>query len=258
LEEKAMGSEKQNAANAANAKRSTGPKTAAGKARSSRNAYKHGIRAQKIFLLPGEDGWTKVAEDYFVHFRPLGAYQQGQVMEMVQSLITIDRCRRAEAALLASGSSGKKLIALELRSPMQPQDNTEPYPSSTATQTSSANETPAINAVEDAAQLFEVTKVGDMDRAELGILCDSFAQNSQMLELLRRYRTSAENSFHRARQALEWEQARETGLQISPPAAVGVGITTQGAAESRAGNLSEQSSAAADDHTDSLPFEEVA
>ena len=38
-----MASEKQIAANRANAKRSTGPKTAAGRATSSRNAYQHGL-----------------------------------------------------------------------------------------------------------------------------------------------------------------------------------------------------------------------
>jgi len=38
-----LATEKQVAANRANAKRSTGPKTAAGKFRSSRNAYRHGL-----------------------------------------------------------------------------------------------------------------------------------------------------------------------------------------------------------------------
>lgn len=38
-----MASAKQIAANRANARRSTGPRTAAGKARSSRNAFKHGF-----------------------------------------------------------------------------------------------------------------------------------------------------------------------------------------------------------------------
>jgi hypothetical protein len=40
-----MASEKQIAANRANAKRSTGPKTAAGKMASSRNAFRHGLSA---------------------------------------------------------------------------------------------------------------------------------------------------------------------------------------------------------------------
>src|SRR4051794_31090899 len=38
-----MATEKQIAANRANAKRSTGPKTVAGKLRSSRNAFRHGL-----------------------------------------------------------------------------------------------------------------------------------------------------------------------------------------------------------------------
>ena len=38
-----MASEKQIAANRANAKKSTGPRTAAGKLNSSRNAYRHGL-----------------------------------------------------------------------------------------------------------------------------------------------------------------------------------------------------------------------
>jgi hypothetical protein len=38
-----MATEKQIAANRANAQKSTGPKTAAGKLTSSRNAYRHGL-----------------------------------------------------------------------------------------------------------------------------------------------------------------------------------------------------------------------
>jgi len=38
-----MASEKQIAANRANAKKSTGPRTPAGRAKSSRNAYRHGL-----------------------------------------------------------------------------------------------------------------------------------------------------------------------------------------------------------------------
>ena len=48
--ELAMASEKQVAANRANAKRSTGPKTVAGKALSRMNAYKHGLTAETIVI----------------------------------------------------------------------------------------------------------------------------------------------------------------------------------------------------------------
>ena len=51
-----MASEKQIAANRANAKRSTGPKTAAGKQKSSRNAFLHGLSR---LVLPGSSALAK-------------------------------------------------------------------------------------------------------------------------------------------------------------------------------------------------------
>ena len=49
-----MSTEKQLVANRANAQRSTGPRTEAGKAVSSCNAWKHGLTAARA-LMPGED-----------------------------------------------------------------------------------------------------------------------------------------------------------------------------------------------------------
>jgi hypothetical protein len=49
-----MSSVKQIGANLANARRSTGPRTSAGKARSRMNAWKHGLTAEKV-VIPGED-----------------------------------------------------------------------------------------------------------------------------------------------------------------------------------------------------------
>ena len=49
-----MTSSKQIQANRENAKKSTGPRTEAGKARSRRNAWKHGLTAETL-IIPGED-----------------------------------------------------------------------------------------------------------------------------------------------------------------------------------------------------------
>ena len=49
-----MSTEKQTAANRRNAEKSTGPKTEAGKKRSSQNAFKHGSRSNQM-IVPGED-----------------------------------------------------------------------------------------------------------------------------------------------------------------------------------------------------------
>jgi hypothetical protein len=52
-----MASERQRAANCANAKKSTGPKSRAGKKRASQNAYRHGLCAA---ILPNSDWITKI------------------------------------------------------------------------------------------------------------------------------------------------------------------------------------------------------
>ena len=50
-----MSSRKQRDANRRNALKSTGPKTAKGKAQAKMNALKHGLTAEEI-VIPGEDG----------------------------------------------------------------------------------------------------------------------------------------------------------------------------------------------------------
>ena len=66
-----MASEKQLAANRANAKRSTGPKTKEGKARSRANAWKHGVTAEYIVLCcedPAE--FNGLRAELWEEFRP--------------------------------------------------------------------------------------------------------------------------------------------------------------------------------------------
>ena len=74
-----MSSEKQIAANRANAKRSTGPSTSDGKARSRMNAWKHGLRAEKV-VIAGED-----AEDLQAIQREL--WEEHQPLPGMESLL---------------------------------------------------------------------------------------------------------------------------------------------------------------------------
>ncbi len=82
-----MSSDKQVAANRANAQKSTGPVTEAGRAASRMNALKHGIHARMQFL-PGEDQdlFQVLAADYRTSWNPIG----GDEIALVDTLIRSD------------------------------------------------------------------------------------------------------------------------------------------------------------------------
>jgi hypothetical protein len=69
--------------NRANAPHSTGPKTEAGKKRSSLNAYRHGLTGQTI-ILPAEDldAYQDVTRTFFNDYKPVGILEK----QLVQSL----------------------------------------------------------------------------------------------------------------------------------------------------------------------------
>ena len=86
-----------------NGARSRGPKTAEGKARSARNALKHGLRAQKHVVLPEEDGGEfRALEAAFVEeLSPVGALQAVLAQRIAVAAWRLKRADRIEAALLA-------------------------------------------------------------------------------------------------------------------------------------------------------------
>ena len=109
-----MATDKQIAANRANALRSTGPKTAAGRAKSSRNALRHGLS------LP-----TEMDADELAKFHTLEAALAGDradedrqraVAEMAQAQFELLRVRKVRAAMLAAadleGGDPKSLQSL--------------------------------------------------------------------------------------------------------------------------------------------------
>src|ERR1700722_3566152 len=93
-----MATERQIAANRANAKRSTGPKTAAGKQRSSRNAFRHGLSAP----LP-DDPLTMAATDAIVS--ALFEYsdkQQENATAFARSQLELRRVRSVRDSMFAA------------------------------------------------------------------------------------------------------------------------------------------------------------
>jgi hypothetical protein len=87
-------------ANRENAKKSSGPKTDAGKANSSRNATKHGLTGANP-LLPGEDpdGLQRLRDDLCNRFRPVGDGEEMLVYRIADAQWRLSRVFHYEAGI---------------------------------------------------------------------------------------------------------------------------------------------------------------
>jgi hypothetical protein len=87
-------------ANRKNAKKSTGPKTADGKAMVSSNAVKHGLLAQAA-LLPSEDeeAFNSFADDLLAELQPVGTKECLLANEIVNLMWRLRRASLIEAGL---------------------------------------------------------------------------------------------------------------------------------------------------------------
>ena len=88
-------------ANRDNAKKSTGPRTAEGKHRSSQNALKHGLTATDI-TPRGEDldAFPAVLESLLESFNPSSAAEASLIKRMAGLQVRLDRCARMETGLI--------------------------------------------------------------------------------------------------------------------------------------------------------------
>jgi hypothetical protein len=87
-------------ANRENAKKSTGPRTAAGKAASSRNRLLHGLRANKHILLDEDpEEFLILLRDLYDRFQPSGETEEMLVMRIASAHWRLDRAFPMEAGL---------------------------------------------------------------------------------------------------------------------------------------------------------------
>ena len=89
-------------ANRRNARHSTGPRSEAGKARSSRNALKHGLSSQDVVIF-GEDpdAFDELREDLFLDLEPVGALEEQLVETIAACIWRLRRIPEIEAGVFA-------------------------------------------------------------------------------------------------------------------------------------------------------------
>ena len=95
-----MTSERRVAVNRRNARRSTGPRTRSGKARSSRNALRHGLTAERV-VLPGEDpvAFDTLRADLFERYQPIDPVAKHLVEHVVACIWRLRRVPEIEAGI---------------------------------------------------------------------------------------------------------------------------------------------------------------
>src|SRR6266542_4038689 len=88
------------AANLANAQLSTGPKTDAGKARSSRNALKHGLTSKDLIVREDEqDEFNELQSSLRQELAPQGALEMLTFNQLVRAAWNMQRAQRLETDL---------------------------------------------------------------------------------------------------------------------------------------------------------------
>ena len=96
-----MASERQIAANRLNAQKSTGPRTDAGKRRSRRNAFKHGLTAESVVtVLEDEAAYRKFERILLDDYRPETALERALVARLASLLWRLRRAVAIESGLL--------------------------------------------------------------------------------------------------------------------------------------------------------------
>jgi hypothetical protein len=97
-------SEAQLEANRANAQKSTGPRSPAGRKRASLNALKHGCTAQTV-ILPGEDihHFRKFHQNLLGSLKPANPHEESLVSTLTLIQWSIDRMLAQETSLYALG-----------------------------------------------------------------------------------------------------------------------------------------------------------
>jgi hypothetical protein len=86
--------------NRANSQFSTGPRTEEGKARSSQNAFKHGLTTQQLVVHPEQrEAFEELRARYQAEIDPRGALQQDLFDELVTAAWNLRRVRLLQAGI---------------------------------------------------------------------------------------------------------------------------------------------------------------
>ena len=197
-----MASEKQIAANKENAKASTGPITAGGLKRSSKNAIKHSLTASDITISDENAGDFEALRDSYIEaFQPDDAIEMRLVEQMVVAAWRLNRAHRIEAQVF--------------RSEIKRQEYEAQNPSKVMKTSTSFDD-------------WMQGKTPEHLKANLGSAFRQLSDSRDRVFPLLRYETTAERSLYRAlhtlERLLERRQERRRARPVSVPRVIDGGF----------------------------------
>ncbi len=216
-----MPTRKQLEANRRNATKSTGPRTRAGKALSSRNALKHGLCAEQV-LLPDEDEgeYERLGEQLIDDFSPVGALETTLVQTLAADLWRIGRIRKIEVGVLAW-----QLHEIESNRAYERAESYEDFAgpsmdlsmdSTIITDRERYDEAMAAHSRAEAEQRKEIPTLGQ------AFLNDANGPNA--LSKISRYEAAIWRSIYRTLHELQRLQAARSGAEVAAPAVVDLNV----------------------------------
>ena len=204
-----MTSERQKAANQANARHSTGPKTPAGKAVVRLNPLRHGLLARDV-VLPGEDedGFEELWNQVRADLSPVGPIEELLAERVVNAMWRLRRLARAETALFHWRVHALKADRLAAQARSYEQSLLPPLSLEIIT------DKPSHTEAKEA--LGQAICERDRDEVLIGCVLDADAKEGDALSKLARYETNLERSLFRALCELRQVQ-NERRNHPSPP-----------------------------------------
>jgi hypothetical protein len=224
-----MTTEKQRAANRHNAKKSTGPKSAAGRARSRMNATQHGLTGLWTGLC--QMIWDEDITGFYAYFLRLveasgavGALEEEQVKRMANAGWKLRRADRIEACRYESEKNAvaSELVRWQRKEACRLEEKLLTPEGKALSEEDTAEVRKIIQLYKDLAQknleIYNEWAIPDIGSVFQRLTTNSSesTKSSDSMSTLSRYKTSLEHSYDRALHNLQRLQAIRMG-KIAPP-----------------------------------------
>ena len=214
---------KQTESNRRNSRKSTGPKSRRGKAKSKMNAMKHGLLAEQVVVLDEDPAeFAGVLESLIDHFLPQGPLEEQLVERLAACMWRLRRLYRVEAGIFTHESLTIEMdrAKKEVKSSEQNDDDLISAMMKHAHITDEEQHDRATAAAEKAARLLQEKSLA------LGAAFKQDARNVGAISKLSRYEAAIERSYYKALHELQRVQAaRQNGV---PPPSIAVDVTVDG------------------------------